>query len=144
MDKMGEGEYRNFPSKIFSLKLPKNIVGEPFSPSLISGIEKIYASEGLSRLSVENFFSHSGEKFRRGAFLCCCFSYILVAKRYMDKTRGIIKISFENFCLTVPKNFVVEPFCPSLISGIEKVYASEGYVTIVRRKFFFSQWRKIS
>ena len=38
-------EYRNFPSKNFSLKLPKNIVGEPFSPSLILGIEKIYASD---------------------------------------------------------------------------------------------------
>ena len=62
----------------------------------------------------------------------------------MDNTGGIIKIVFENFCHTVPKNFVVEPFSPSLISGIEKVYASEGYVTIVRRKFFFSQWRKIS
>ena len=96
----------------------------------------------MARLSVENFFSHSGEKFRRGNFLCCCFSYILVAKRYMDKTTGIIKNSFENFCPTMPKIFVVEPFCPSLFSGIEKVYASEGYVTIFRRKFFVSQSRK--
>ena len=34
------------------------------------------------------------------------------------------------FCLTVPKNFVGEPFSVSLISGIEKFYASEGYATI--------------
>ena len=98
----------------------------------------------MSRLSVENFFFHSGEKFRRGNFLCCCFSYILVAKRYMDKTRGIIKNSFENFCLTMPKFFVVEPFSPSLMSSIEKFYASEGYVTIFCQNFFVSQNRKIS
>ena len=39
-------------------------------------------------------------------------------------------ISFKTFCLTVPKNFVGEPFRVSLISGIEKFHASEGYVTI--------------
>ena len=32
-------------------------------------------------------------------------------------------------CLTVSKNFVREPFRVSLISGTEKVYALEGYVT---------------
>ena len=90
----------------FCLTVPKNFVVEPFSPSLFSGIEKTYASEGLSRLSVENFFSHSGEKFRRGTFRCCCFSYILVAKRYMDKTgadyqdclRKFLSHSAEKFC----------------------------------------------
>ena len=30
----------------------------------------------------------------------------------------------------MPKNFVGEPFSVSLISSIEKFYASEGYVTI--------------
>ena len=47
------------------------------------------------------------------------------------------------FCLTVPKNAVGEPFSLSLFSGIEKIYASEGYVTIFRRKFFVSQYRKM-
>ena len=47
------------------------------------------------------------------------------------------------FCLTVPKNFVGEPFSVSLISGVEKIRASEGYVTIFRRSFFVSQCRKI-
>ena len=45
-------------------------------------------------------------------------------------------------CLTVPKNSVGEPFV-SLISGIEKFYASEGYVTIFRQNCFVSQHRKI-
>ena len=33
----------------------------------------------------------------------------------------------------MPKNFVGEPFSVSLISGMEKFYASEDYVTIFRR-----------
>ena len=48
------------------------------------------------------------------------------------------KFPSKIFCLTVPKNFVGEPFNVSLISGIEKFYASEGYVTSFRRKFFVS------
>ena len=35
---MGVREYHDFPSKIFRLTVPKIIVGEPFSVSLISGI----------------------------------------------------------------------------------------------------------
>ena len=42
----------------------------------------------------------------------------------------------KSFCLTVPKIFVGDSFSVSLISGIEKLYASEGYVTIFRRNFF--------
>ena len=33
-------------------------------------------------------------------------------------------------CISVPKIFVGQPFRPSLISVIEKLYASDGYVTI--------------
>ncbi len=40
MDKKA-GEYQDFPSKFFCLTVPKIFVGEPFSVSLISGIEKI-------------------------------------------------------------------------------------------------------
>ena len=43
MDKKGEGEYQDFPSKIFCLTVPKNFIGEPFNVSLTSGIEKFYA-----------------------------------------------------------------------------------------------------
>ena len=34
------------------------------------------------------------------------------------------------------KIFLGEPFSLKLISSIEKIYASDGYVTIFRRKFF--------
>ncbi len=40
MDKKA-GEYQDFLSKIFCLTVPNIFVGEPFSVSLISGIEKI-------------------------------------------------------------------------------------------------------
>ena len=38
-------------------------------------------------------------------------------------------------CLTVPKNFVGQPFRVSLVSSIKNFYASEGYVTIFCRNF---------
>ena len=34
------GEYQDIPSKIFCLTVPKNFVGESFSNSINSGIEK--------------------------------------------------------------------------------------------------------
>ena len=67
MDKRGgEGgrEYHNFLSKFLCLTVPKNIVGEPFSVSLFSGIQKSYASEGYVTIFRRNFLTHSAEKFR--------------------------------------------------------------------------------
>ena len=62
----GRGKYQDFPSKTFCLTVPKNLVGEPFSVSIISGIEKFYASEGYVTIFCGNFLSHSAEKIRRG------------------------------------------------------------------------------
>ena len=42
----GGGKYPDFPSKVFCLTVPKKFVGEPFSVSLFSGVEKFCASEG--------------------------------------------------------------------------------------------------
>ena len=60
-----------FSIEIFCLAVPKNAVGELFSLSLISGIEKVWmrglgGGGGVSRFFVENFLSHNAEKFRRG------------------------------------------------------------------------------
>ncbi len=80
----------------------------------------------MSRFSVENFFSHSTEKLRRRTLLC--FTKILVSKKLMDKRgegrKGVSQFSVELVGLTVPKNFVGEPFCPVFqkISGSEEVY----------------------
>ena len=97
-----------------------------------------------------------------------CFRSFLVAKNFLDKKVGgglsklfveflVVKKFMEKkgeweyrkfpskiFCLKVPKSLVGDTFSLSLFSGIEKFYASEGYVTIFRRIFFVSQYRNIS
>ena len=62
------GEYQDFPSKIFCLTVPKNLVRESFIVSLISGMQKNFYFRGLChdfRVSVEIFLSHGAKKFRR-------------------------------------------------------------------------------
>ena len=63
---------------------------------------------------------------------------------------GNITIFFQKiFCLTVPKNFVGEPFCAVIqkISGSEKVYGLEGgggrSIKIFRRKFLSHTTEKL-
>ena len=81
--RMREGEYQEFPSKTFCLTVPNNFRnGDPFSVSLISGIETFYAPEGyvtnfdfLSKficLTVPNDFV--GEPF--------CVSLICVPEKF--------------------------------------------------------------
>ena len=72
-----------------------------------------------------------------------CFRKFLVAKKFMDKKGGHQNFPSKTFCLTVPKKFVGEPFSVSLISGIEKFYASEGYVTILCRNFLSRSTEKL-
>ena len=67
--------YQDFPSKIFSLTWPKNFVGEPFSVSLISGIEKFYASECYVTIFdfLSNFFGLTVPKKVAGEPFCAVF-----------------------------------------------------------------------
>ena len=44
--KRGGAECHDFPSKICSLTVPKNFLGEPLCVSSISGVERIYAYDG--------------------------------------------------------------------------------------------------
>ena len=75
-----------------------------------------------------------------------CFRKLLVAKKFMEKRgRGEYRnIPPKIFRLNLPKYFVGEPFTLSLVSGIENDYASQGFVTIFRRKVFVSQYRNFS
>ncbi len=82
----GGMEYHNFFSNFFCLIVPNYFVEEPFRVSLISGIERFYASEGYVTIFCRNFFSHSTEKFRREALLC--FTKFLVSKKSMDERVG--------------------------------------------------------
>ena len=46
------GEHHDFPSKSFGLTVLRNLVRESFKVSLISGLEKIFASEGYVTIFV--------------------------------------------------------------------------------------------
>ena len=122
-----EGEYQNFPSKIFGLTVPKNFVGEPFSVSLISGTEKSLDKRGGSiKIFRRIFFSHSAEIFRGGIIYCCNnFGY----RKKLDKRGGVSKFSVEFVFLTVLKNSVGVSFTVAIISGIKKVWIREGGVS---------------
>ena len=52
------GDYQDFLSKFFCLTGPKNLVREPFSVSLSSGMEKYLLQRVMSRFSIfcRNFF----------------------------------------------------------------------------------------
>ena len=111
--------------------MPKNFIGQPFRVSLNSSIEKLYASEGCVTISVEVFLSDNSEKFCRGTILCCVSENFRQRKCLWIRGRGKCLDSPPKIsCLTVPKKFVGQPFRESLISGIEKFYASEGYVMV--------------
>ena len=71
MDKR-EGEVTRFLWKILCLTVPKNAVGEHFSLSLFSGIEKVWMRGwgGVSRFSVGNFLSQSAEKILSATLVC--------------------------------------------------------------------------
>ena len=130
MEKKGEGECPNFPSKLFCLKVQKHFVEGPSCAVLqkISGGEKVFRKEADGSIEIfrRNFLSQSAETFRRGNL----YSFIHFVYRINLCFRGFCHVfPSKTFCLTVLKNIVWEPFTLSFISGI-------GYVTIIRRKVF--------
>ena len=64
-----------------------------------------------------------------------CFRNFPIAKKVYGKERGGSNMIFfrKIFVSQCRKKFVARPFRESVIPGIEKSYASEGYVTIFRR-----------
>ena len=73
-----------------------------------------------------------------------CFRKFVVAKILRIRSRESIKIFRRKTFVSLPKNFVGEPFSVSLFSGIENIYDSEGYVTIFLPEIFVSQHPNIS
>ena len=97
----------------------------------------------MSRFFVEFFLFHSAEKCRKES---CSLSLTSdIEKVWMNGWCGgeCQDFPWKISCLTVPKKFVGKPFRVSLILGIEKFYAEEGYVTIFV-EFFVSQYQKNS
>ena len=147
-----EVEYQEFPSKVFCLTVPETFLEEFFCDVFqkISGSEKVLEQKwGVSRFYFENFVSHSVENFRRGALLCCVQENFRKPKSFMDK-REVEYQEFpsKNFCPTVPKKFVGEPFCDvfqkSSVSGKNVDKRGGGSIRLFRQKLFVSQCRKFS
>ena len=67
----GGGKSR-FSVKNFCLTVPETSIGESFSVSLISAIEKVWirGRGGVSRFSVEKFLFHRAEKLRTRTLQC--------------------------------------------------------------------------
>ena len=84
MDKR-EGEVSRFPSKVVCLTVPKNAVGEPFSLSLLSGIEKVWMrgwrGGGNIKIFCRKFLVSQGQKISQGSPLGC--HYFRVSKNFM-------------------------------------------------------------
>ena len=85
--------------------MPKNFVGEPFSVSLISGTEKVSASDAYVTIFdfLSMFFlSHSADKFSRGTLYCfIIFEY----RNCLDKRRESIKIFRRCFFVSQCRKF---------------------------------------
>ena len=103
------------------------------------GIEKIYAQKGVSQFSVENFLSHSAEKFRGHPFKV---SENLGYRKILCII-GVSQFSVENFLSHSAEKFRGHPLNVSEILGYRKLLCIIGGITIFRRKFFVSQCRKI-
>ena len=94
----------------------------------------------------KKILSHSAEKSSKGTLK----SFTNFGNRKNFCSRGLchdIRFSVAISCLTVPKNFIGEPFCAVFhkIFGSEKVYALEwGGVPRFSVEKFLSQCRGIS
>ena len=93
----------DFASKVICLTVPKNALGEPFSLSLISGIEKVWmrgwGGGGVSRFSVEIFCLTVPKNILGEPF---SVSLILdTEKVWMRGWGGCIKIFRRNFFVSL-------------------------------------------
>ena len=109
-------------SSRFSVEIFTSHSAENFPKEILLFLRKFSVSKnlvdkkGVSQVSVEIFLSHSAEEFREHPFNV---SEILGYRKILCII-GVITFPLKIFCLTVPKNFVKEPFSVSLISGIKK------------------------
>ena len=113
MEKRG---YHDFPLKVFCPTMPKSHRGTLWCSRKFLESKNFTDRRGtVSRFSVQNVLSQSTEKLRRGTLLRS--RKILVSKNVRDERGGRITHFPVDFFVSVPKNFVEEPFSVSLISG---------------------------
>ena len=112
MDKWGwekGGSIKIFRRNCFYVTVPKNSVGEPFSVSLISGSEKVFASEGCQDFLSKIFCPRVPKQFVEQPF-CAVF----------QKISGSQKILW--ICWGWERGKVVTIFCRNSLShSAEKI-----------------------
>ena len=93
--------------------------------------------QGVSRLFVQNFLSHSTEKFRWGALRC--IGKLRVSKNFMHQRGGGYHVSpSKTFVTQYRKISLGNSSVFQKISFIAKFYAQEGDITKLRWKIFVS------
>ena len=87
--------------------MPKNVVGEHFRGSLILGIEKFCVSEVYVTIFDfrSKFFCLTLPKMFFGEPAVLCFRKLPVAKKFIDKRGGGIKIFRRKFYVSQCRNF---------------------------------------
>ncbi len=146
LDKMG-GEYPDFPSKVFCLRVPKSSVGDGILHYFISfGYRESLDERGggeYQDFRSNTFCLRVPKSFVGGEFFIISL-VSAIEKNWMKGGGEYQDFRSNTFCLRVPKSFVGgEFFLISLFSGIEKVWIREGSIKIFRRKLFVSPGRKI-
>ena len=146
-----------FSVKHFCLTVPKNFVGQHFSVSLTSGIEKklwwemAEGRERVSRFSVKTFCLAVAKNFAGERFCAVvCKTYVNEKTYRWGREEGMsIKVLRWIFFFTVAKKFVWQSFSVSLFSGIKKNCDKRGrrrgreYHNFLW-KIFVPQYQKIS
>ena len=135
MDKTGD---HDFSSKNLSQSAEKFREGTLSCFRKFLVWKKLWIREGDPLFSLESFCLRVPKKIvgEHRKFFCLRISRFSV--------RGVPRFSVDYFMSHDAETFVGEPFSVSLISGIEKFYAQEEFITIFCRKFFVSQYQKIS
>ncbi len=139
------GGYQDFPSKNFSLTVPKNFAGqlccavflkscgsENFMNKGGGGEHQDFPSKNFSLTVPKNFV---------GQLCCAVFQKYASSKNYMNKGGGEYQnFQSKKFSLTVPKTFAGESSTASLIqvSKIVRDKREGAGIKTFRRKFFLS------
>ena len=101
---MDGGEEQDFPWRIFYLTVPKKIVGEPFRVSLISVIEKFYASEDYVTIFCRNFCLTMPKNFEGEPF-CAVFQNISGSQKVYGEEGGYQDFPSKVFLSHSAENF---------------------------------------
>ena len=135
----GEGVTRFSVENFLSHSAENLSRGESFSVSLISGIEKFYASEGYVTIFCRFVFCLTVPKNLVGEPSCAVFQKISGSEKFMDKRGGgggVSRFSFENFLSHSAENFrrgIL--YCCNNFGYRKNLDQKGGSITIFRRSF---------